>query len=55
MNVKQLLELVKSAQEKEMSYYELAALIAEAQKEADAQLAETLDAVRVADAIRISS
>lgn len=55
MDVRELIDLVKAAEEEGADYYGLAAKIAEAQKEADAKLAETMGATSVAAAIRISS
>lgn len=52
MDMRELIELVKKAQEESADYYRLAAIIMDAQKEADAKVAETMGATSVASAIR---
>jgi hypothetical protein len=52
MDMKELIELVYKAQEELADYYRLAAIIMDAQKEADAKLAENMGATSVASAIR---
>lgn len=55
MEARELIELVERAQAEEMDYYRIAALIAAAQKEADARLADAMGATSVAAAIRAGS
>lgn len=55
MDARELITLVQQAQEEQADYYRLAALIAAAQKEEDAKLAETMGATSVAAALRISN
>ena len=54
MDMKELIDIVKKAQELQADYYSLAAIIMDAQKEADAKLAENMGASSVAAAIRES-
>ena len=55
MDVRELLELVKQAEIEEIDSYALAAKIVEAQREADAQIAEALGSAEIAAAIRVPS
>lgn len=55
MDAKMLIELVQQAQAEQSDYYRLASLIAEAQKEVDAKLAEAMGATSVANAIRVAA
>jgi hypothetical protein len=52
MDARKLVELVQQAQADSMDYFRLAAIIAEEQKQEDANLAETMGATSVAAAIR---
>jgi hypothetical protein len=55
MDAKLLIELVQQAEAEQSDYYRLASLIAEAQKEVDAKLAEAMGATSVANAIRVAA
>ena len=55
MDARELLDLVQQAVDEEMDYYRLSALIAGAQKESDAKLAELMGASSVAAAIRATN
>ena len=52
MDARKLLEIVKSVDPSSVDLYTFAAQIAEAQKEADARIAESMDCPEVAAAIR---
>lgn len=52
MDARRFIELVEEAKTEGADYFGLAAKILEAQKEADAQLAESMGATSVAAAIR---
>jgi hypothetical protein len=55
MDVRQFIELIKEAEEQQLDYYNLGAKLIQAQKEADAKLAESMGANSVAAAIRAST
>ena len=55
MDVRELIQIVQQAETEQQSFYQLAAAIVAAQKEADALLAETLGATTVASVIRQST
>lgn len=55
MDARELIRLVQEAESAGDDYYRLAAKIVDAQKEADAALAETMGATSVAAAIRVSA
>lgn len=55
MDAKDLITLVQQAQEENADYYRLAAIIAAAQKEECARLAEAMGASSVASALRIAN
>jgi len=52
MDTREFIELIKQAEIDNLDYYALGAKIAEAQREADAKLAEAMGATSVASAIR---